>query len=157
MKLLTNKQTGGETISSGLTKGNIMEQLFEKKLCFVPKDYPLEDVYFNDDRFLSLAFRKGKVLSVDEFEGKWLHNQSQFHDCHLKVLEVYKTTWELCPHCENEVELKSEWGIQKCPVCGELITPCSLCFPYCDDCSNCELEKLIKQAKGIANRQANND
>lgn len=131
-----------------------MEQNYEKKLCFVPKTYAFEDVYWNDDRFLTLAFKEGMVLSVDEFEGKWLHDQSQFDDYYLKVMEVYKTTWEMCPHCENEVELQAVWDIQRCPVCGELIIPCSLCFPYCNDCSNCKLEGLIQQAKKVNGRKS---
>lgn len=46
--------------------------------------------------------------------------------------------FEYCPYCENEVELKAELKVQKCPQCGKWIVPCSLC----ENCKNeCELEK----------------
>lgn len=47
-------------------------------------------------------------------------------------------TWEMCPHCESEVELEWEMEPQVCPVCGKWICPCSLC----DGCKKgCEIEK----------------
>ena len=36
-------------------------------------------------------------------------------------------TYELCPYCDTEVELKNEFKAQLCPNCGRLILPCSIC------------------------------
>jgi len=41
--------------------------------------------------------------------------------------EKYGTIEEFCPFCENEVELAKVLIPQKCPVCGHLLTPCTLC------------------------------
>ena len=56
-----------------------------------------------------------------------------------RIKEVLSTTtYEYCPYCENEVELKAELKAQKCPQCGKWITPCSLCM----ECkTKCKLEK----------------
>lgn len=48
-----------------------------------------------------------------------------------------KTTFELCPFCENEVELFAQkYVMQECPVCRRYIRACSMC----EDC-NLECEK----------------
>ena len=47
--------------------------------------------------------------------------------------------WELCPHCEEEVELEAvKCVLQKCPNCGRMIRACSMCDPDKCDCSKCE-------------------
>lgn len=52
------------------------------------------------------------------------------------------TTYEYCPHCETEVELKAELNVQKCPNCGMYIVACSMC----DECiSPCKLEDKAKK------------
>jgi predicted RNA-binding Zn-ribbon protein involved in translation (DUF1610 family) len=35
--------------------------------------------------------------------------------------------YELCPHCENEVELDNDFVVQECPECKHPILPCSIC------------------------------
>lgn len=45
----------------------------------------------------------------------------------------FKTT-EMCPHCENEVEIESV-GVQICPKCHKSILPCSACELKC--CNEC--------------------
>lgn len=35
--------------------------------------------------------------------------------------------WEMCPHCDCEVELEWELKPQVCPSCGKWICPCSMC------------------------------
>lgn len=42
--------------------------------------------------------------------------------------------YELCPYCNNEVELKNAHKLteQECPVCHKSIMPCNLC----DTCDN---------------------
>lgn len=57
-----------------------------------------------------------------------------------------KTT-ELCPYCNNEVELNAEFKAQVCPVCGKVILPCSLCDMDKADCANCPLKKMNKEEK----------
>lgn len=37
-------------------------------------------------------------------------------------------TYEVCPHCECEVELDAELKVQKCPKCGKHIVTCSMCL-----------------------------
>ena len=46
------------------------------------------------------------------------------------------SVWEMCPHCEEEVELKATMKMQPCPNCGAMIAPCALC---CQDYVNCSL------------------
>lgn len=43
-------------------------------------------------------------------------------------------TYELCPHCEEEVELKAELSVQKCLSCGKHIVCCSMCEECLPDC-----------------------
>lgn len=49
-------------------------------------------------------------------------------------------TYEICPHCEEEVLLKDAKlkTKQKCPCCGRMILPCSLCedFSRCCECED---------------------
>lgn len=47
-------------------------------------------------------------------------------------------TWEMCPHCECEVELDFALAPQVCPSCGKWICPCSICTICIKDC---EIEK----------------
>lgn len=55
---------------------------------------------------------------------------------------IYTTTYEYCPYCDNEVELKHEMTVQKCPNCGKWICPCILC----ENCNKpCELENKCKE------------
>lgn len=125
-----------------------MNENFERKLCFVPKSYQFDDVYWNDDRYLTIALREGMVLSEYEFENKWLHDQSQFDEHYLKVMDVNDTTWEMCPHCEHEVELAMKWEVQRCPVCGKFICPCSMCSPYYE-CAGCPLDEMCEKINGL--------
>lgn len=39
-----------------------------------------------------------------------------------------RITYEMCPHCECEVELENELKVQKCPNCGKYIVACSMCL-----------------------------
>lgn len=59
---------------------------------------------------------------------------------------IYTTTYEYCPFCDTEVELKHEMSAQKCPNCGMWICPCSIC----KDCHlNCEIENECKKLNGL--------
>lgn len=48
-----------------------------------------------------------------------------------------KTT-ELCPQCDNEVELDARLEAQFCPICNWVILPCTYCRDtthyMCDEC-----------------------
>lgn len=65
------------------------------------------------------------------------------YDLQYKVVNVTyneeETTWELCPHCEEEVELLHKFERQRCPECEKEILPCSICETRA--CSNCPLEQ----------------
>lgn len=67
------------------------------------------------------------------------------------------TTYEVCPHCEAEVELNAELAVQTCPNCGKRIVTCSMCRAcdandgksYCANCCLCyqaEAENLEADA-----------
>lgn len=49
-----------------------------------------------------------------------------------------KTTFEVCPCCNNEVQLESQFEAQVCSSCNDIILPCSIC-PVSDNCLNCPL------------------
>ena len=53
-------------------------------------------------------------------------------------------TFELCPQCEYEVELKNEFKLQKCPKCRKPIVPCSICPTNYEGCSECVLSKACR-------------
>ena len=59
-------------------------------------------------------------------------------------------TWELCPHCEQEVYLKDpvRQFYQACPNCGKLILPCSLCSELERKCATCSGCGAIKRLTG---------
>ena len=46
---------------------------------------------------------------------------------------------EVCPHCDSEVELRRDFTVQVCPVCGRHIIPCNLCDHNLCDCTDCPL------------------
>lgn len=52
---------------------------------------------------------------------------------HVKV-------WELCPNCENEVQIWA-YGLSRCPSCGKEIVPCAMCDRMID-CNNCVYDQL---------------
>ena len=57
------------------------------------------------------------------------------------------TTYEVCPHCNAEVELNAELKVQTCPHCGKRIVTCSMCRA-CDTginfCYHCCLSHQAK-------------
>lgn len=60
-------------------------------------------------------------------------------------------TYEVCPHCGEEVELDADLNVQVCPSCGKHIVVCSMCEAtyesanYCKDCCLCfRAEQLNK-------------
>ena len=54
------------------------------------------------------------------------------------MLEIRRvnTTFELCPICENEVEIPADHP-SNCPKCNNIILPCSMCNMDQVDCRKC--------------------
>ena len=46
-------------------------------------------------------------------------------------------TYEVCPHCGEEVELENELKVQVCPHCGKHIVTCSMCLACSDGVKGC--------------------
>lgn len=119
------------------------ENLTQMRLCFAPKDHGCGADF---DAYLTVAFQRGEVLSMEDFAYQWQNKGGEYYaNFDMRLIEVYNTTWEMCPHCEHEVELKAKWEVQICPVCGNPIAPCSLCGSHC--MSDCPLEHLVKKAE----------
>ena len=87
--------------------------------------------------------------------------QSSEYDCTEEIrdenIEIItpedELTHEMCPHCENEVEIPSDFAIQECPNCKCPILPCSMCDEK--NCKKCPLEtpeyrsKLVQRAMEV--------
>lgn len=98
-----------------------------KKFALLSKDIPYDD---NDiEKFITLAFHHGKIMTVDEYEK--YHNEGKDKDEIVEEIELYDKCYEWCQHCDTEVELDTRFEIQVCPNCGELLAPCNLCGGYC--------------------------
>lgn len=58
---------------------------------------------------------------------------------------------EYCGHCDEYVYLENELKVQKCPNCGKMIVPCSICPMLEQDnyhlmkCASCPLAKLCEE------------
>lgn len=54
----------------------------------------------------------------------------------MRMYPNLKTT-EWCQNCDSEVEIIA-YGLSKCPVCGAILRPCSMCstdqFERCGSC-----------------------
>lgn len=48
---------------------------------------------------------------------------------------------ELCPYCEQEVNLQNKFEMQVCPNCKDKVIPCSVCPYEYSRCSDCPLER----------------
>lgn len=65
----------------------------------------------------------------------------------VKSTGKFTKTYELCPHCETEVKISTQFIVQDCPNCKAPIMPCSICDatndnipqPKCS-CDKCPLE-----------------
>lgn len=60
--------------------------------------------------------------------------------------------YEMCPHCECEVELEDRFDVQICPSCGRPILPCSLCYTclgWNDRCPLRDKEKKLNEMLGF--------
>lgn len=62
-------------------------------------------------------------------------------------------TYEVCPHCGQEVELDAELKVQTCPSCGKRIATCSMCRAcdtedgYCSKCCLCHQAEVENKEK----------
>ena len=56
------------------------------------------------------------------------------------MVKEYEYTYEVCPECGEEVQLRAELKVQTCPNCGKRIVACSMCEAcyepesYCHRC-----------------------
>lgn len=56
-------------------------------------------------------------------------------------IRINETVYEMCPYCEEEVELKAvPKKMQICPKCGMMIRACSMCDMDTVDCNKCGVE-----------------
>lgn len=112
----------------------------------IPKSQLIEGkTYIGSCRNTSKAVWNGSCFEYDryKFGTTYLDHINHFedddgYDLFVPIQEEYSTTWELCPECENEVELENIFKVQYCPVCGKKILPCSICTDM--NCKNCPLE-----------------
>lgn len=49
---------------------------------------------------------------------------------------------ELCPNCDNEVEIPTD-KVSSCPMCNSKILPCSMCNMDEVNCEQCPYEETI--------------
>ena len=110
------------------------EPTYTKRFFFLPDKCNPDNL--SNEEFASKAFMFGKVMSMEEYADAF--NKYQLGDIHpdmgeIRVMEFSDTCVEMCPHCECEVVLKTEFVIQKCPICEKPITPCNLCNGNCQN------------------------
>lgn len=76
----------------------------------------------------------------------------------------FKHTYEVCPHCGEEVQLEPELKVQTCPNCGKRIVTCSMCRAcdtednYCSKCCLCyqaEMENREAEAEKSNTKKPN--
>lgn len=68
---------------------------------------------------------------------KQIYDENAKYDLDKCYNYLVDTTWEMCPECEEEVELDMVLKMQVCPSCGKPIAPCSICdmdFVKCSEC-----------------------
>lgn len=59
-------------------------------------------------------------------------------------------TEEICPYCDNTVELPPFKGIYKCPECKELIVCCSMCEEQ--SCNECKYTLLTQSKEQLSSK-----
>jgi hypothetical protein len=78
-------------------------------------------------------------VTIDAFDCKtnypdYEHIMDTVYGLYEEVNQFGDTT-ELCPYCEEEVDLPNKLAIQECPSCHKMIKTCSMCEDKpCDDC-----------------------
>lgn len=70
---------------------------------------------------------------------KTIYDEKPRYDLDRCYDYLEETTWEMCPECEEEVELEMVLKMQVCPNCGKPIAPCSICDHNLVDCSKCPI------------------
>lgn len=101
-----------------------------------------------------------KQITEQEYQDLLLKNAQEYQRaCELqrennKLKDKLSITSEICPYCDNEVELPPYLGIYKCPKCGELIISCSMCEKYiCDKCAYFKATETLQKLKEVENEQ----
>jgi len=70
----------------------------------------------------------------DGYYRQWVEEQERKR---MEEEQADETTYELCPHCGDEVEIPAD-AKSLCPSCGREILPCSTCYddlPGWRDCN----------------------
>lgn len=99
------------------------------KVIIIKKDVYCKHILNYKDDYITLAFHKGLILSLSDYKRK--NKKGTFNDCNVWFEKFTPTCFEYCPHCDTEVELKTEFKMQVCPNCGKPIAPCNLCCGIC--------------------------
>ena len=75
----------------------------------------------------------------------------------MPMYKKYRYTYEVCPHCEEEVRLRADLSVQTCPKCGHRIVACSMCLAvdnpndnYCSKCCLCYQADRENEELGLA-------
>lgn len=73
----------------------------------------------------------------------------EYYQLKKDIEDMINPTYEMCPHCDNEVVLEDIFGVQECPICNKEILPCSICTHIVEgqterymSCAQCPLEKF---------------
>lgn len=81
-----------------------------------------------------------KDYEIDEY------NEEDIEEYRIVEMNDLNDTYtEHCPHCDQEVELRYDFRVQRCPSCGKLIAPCNLCNHDLCDCDNCPLARITSK------------
>ena len=78
---------------------------------------------------MSIEAWRGSAYENDDEVGVAMQDMKTF----LSML-VYGDLTEVCPHCEDEIEVKKP--LQDCSNCGKLLLACGMCtMEYADGCA----------------------
>jgi len=71
--------------------------------------------------------------------GPAVTSKSDIRELMRRYSDLRTTEW--CQNCDSEVEIKA-YGLSKCPECGEILKPCSMCSTeQYNRCASCPYER----------------
>lgn len=100
-----------------------------------------------------LAFYRDNKGAYTHDDINFFHlNEDEKQRIFRAFVEEYNSerlTYEVCPHCGEEVLIENELKVQVCPSCGKHIVTCSMCVACGDGvegvCKNCPLAYLAEK------------